>query len=337
MARPFAARSSRRWLPAAALGFIAAAGLALGLEDHLAGAATERGIDTGALAFRTRLPGLSADETITVPPPATGAVPVPVLVVTGTELYNDFEGTPYVRYRLRVANAYAIPDSFFAGPYSCDPGQVSVFSGDDDTYIYGFCGGGEDPDLARNALYNVIWFGIRRDATPPATVYIELYDTKTGERYPSTVAKVPGAPPASENGILSATIGAEECRPSAIAGACQSSGLSSEPGFSLEAEVTYNYDGAWGSDAQMTATILWTYGTCLIDTSQLVHPVAGQPSVSTLPSGTDFSTVSNCASIPSITDRIYAVRVCLSDGGVPNVATDCIDVPYEREVTFARE
>lgn len=289
------------------------------------------------LPYRAWVGGLAADEVAPVPlPRASGPMPVPILVVRGTERYNDFAGTPYVRYELRVANAHEIPDSFFAGPYSCNPPQVSVINGDTGAYIYGFCGGGENPAAARNALRDVIWFGIPEGVAPPSRVYIKLYDTKTQETFYSTTARLPAVPETSRNEVLSATVENTDCRPSATPGACRS--LPREWGaYEVTARITYNYDGTYGPDAQLHATILWVYGTCLVNGQQETRPVFGQPSTVTVVLLADLATVQHCDATQTITDSTYGLLVCLSDGA-PHLDRDCKEFPYqERDVTFSRD
>src|SRR5512139_556352 len=217
-------------------GLLAAAAIGIAAALVTVGATAEEPDDAGArasasvpgpiespsdLPYRAWLGALAADAFAPpLPPRPTGPMPVPVLVVRGTERYSDFAGTPYVRYMLRVVNANDIPDSFFAGPYSCNPPQVSVINGDTGAYIYGFCGGGDDPAAARNALRDVIWFAIPQGVAPPSKVYIKLYDTKTQETFFSTTARLPAVPETSKNELLSATVENVECRPSSTPGAC---------------------------------------------------------------------------------------------------------------------
>lgn len=287
------------------------------------------------LPYRAWLGALATDQIAPVPlPPKSGPMPVPILVVRGTEHSIDSAGTPFVRYRLSVVNAHEIPDSFFAGPYSCAPPQVSVVNGDTGSYIYGFCGGG-DPVAARNALREVIWFAIPNGVAPPSKVYIKLYDTKTKETFFSTTARLPAVPATLKNDVLSATVESVECRDSSMPGACRS--LPPEFGaYQVTARITYNYDGSYGPDAQLNATILWVYGTCLVNGQRETRPEAGQPSVITVVLTADLATVEHCNATATITDSTYGLLVCLSDGA-PHLDRDCKEFPYQkREVTFSR-
>ncbi len=106
-------------------------------------------------------------------------LPDPIITLGGTENYLNFEGTPYVRYRIPVVNWSAFPDALFvprpdlpACGINTDAarGWVEIYDASDDSYIYGFCAFDSANDLTN------VWFGLLPGVTPPAQVYIKIID-----------------------------------------------------------------------------------------------------------------------------------------------------------------
>jgi hypothetical protein len=107
------------------------------------------------------------------------SLPNPVLEVTGREDYS-IGSEDFTRYFLTVTNWSAYPgglfvqtDNYGACGQNPTPSRtwVHIFSGDDNSYIYGFCALDSTDDLSR-----VLSFPTPRGTAPPATVYIKLKD-----------------------------------------------------------------------------------------------------------------------------------------------------------------
>lgn len=104
-------------------------------------------------------------------------LPNPVLVLTGTELYQA-GGKNFIRYNYLVHNSNEYPDSMFAAAPSLPPCGKNANSSKTwvDIYdqsgkrIYGFCA------LAKSSDLNQLWFGLEEGVIPPSWVYIELND-----------------------------------------------------------------------------------------------------------------------------------------------------------------
>src|SRR3954466_5876372 len=122
--------------------------------------------------------------------PKTNAyvLPNPVLVLTGTELY-EMGGKSFVRYKYLVFNSSEYPDSLFAAAPNLPPCGKNTKASRTwvDIYdqsgkrLYGFCALGKSSDL------NQIWFALEQSAIPPSYIYIEITDRKTNTKYKSNL------------------------------------------------------------------------------------------------------------------------------------------------------
>lgn len=117
------------------------------------------------------------------------ALPNPVLVLTGTELYET-GGKTFIRYKYIVYNSTEYPDSMFAPAPDLPPCGKNMSSSKTwvDIYdqggkrLYGFCAFGKSSDL------NQLWFALEEGVIPPSWVYIELNDRSTNTKYKSNLA-----------------------------------------------------------------------------------------------------------------------------------------------------
>ena len=120
---------------------------------------------------------------------AYAPLPNPVLVLTGTELYQ-VGGKNFIRYNYIVFNSADYPDTMFAAAPNLPPCGKNASSSRTwvDIYdqsgkrIYGFCALGKSSDL------NKLWFGLEEGVVPPSWVYIELNDRSTNTKYKSNLA-----------------------------------------------------------------------------------------------------------------------------------------------------
>lgn len=118
------------------------------------------------------------------------ALPNPVLVLTGTELYET-GGKSFIRYKYLVFNSKEYPDSMFAAAPDLPPCGKNASASRTwvDIYdqggkrLYGFCALGKSEDL------NQIWFALEEGVLPPSWVYIELNDRSTNTKYKSNLAE----------------------------------------------------------------------------------------------------------------------------------------------------
>ncbi|MDQ3817113.1 MAG: hypothetical protein M3362_05415 [Acidobacteriota bacterium] len=126
----------------------------------------------------------------TQPPPPRPALPNPVLVFTGQELFTEGK-KQFVRYNYTVDNSASYPDELFAAAPDLPPCGKNTKSSRTwvDIYdqsgkrLYGFCALGKNKDL------NKIWFALEQGAIPPSWVYIEMNDRKTNTKYKSNLAE----------------------------------------------------------------------------------------------------------------------------------------------------
>lgn len=140
-----------------------------------------------ALLALLALASVGADATASA---TRRALPNPVLVLTGTELYQ-VGGKNFIRYKYLVFNSKEYPDSMFAAAPALPPCGKNANSSRTwvDIYdqggkrIYGFCALGKSSDL------NELWFGLEEGVVPPSWVYIELNDRQTNTRYKSNLAE----------------------------------------------------------------------------------------------------------------------------------------------------
>jgi hypothetical protein len=117
-------------------------------------------------------------------------LPNPVLVLTGTEIYQT-GGKSFVRYKYLVFNSSEYPDSLFAAAPDLPPCGKNAKSSrtwvdiydQRGTRLYGFCALGKSADL------NEIWFALEEGVLPPSWVYIELNDRSNNTKYKSNLAE----------------------------------------------------------------------------------------------------------------------------------------------------
>lgn len=281
------------------------------------------------------MPQLAADSRVTIPAPATGPVPVPVLVVRAVERYITSTGATYTAYRLRVVNASAIPDSFFVGPYTCDPARVALYNGDNDSLIYEWCGGGIGPSASRNSLFNSYSVFVGAGVSPPSKVYLALTDARTGERFTSTIARIPARPSPTSNTIMSAIVERVDCRPAATPDACKTLGDPNQPALEVRTRVTYSYDGAY-KEPRLVVHLQTAEGVCLVFFTERFSPSVGTAVTSVVRSAIDPAATTDCRAKATIKDHIIQVLVCLEDAQITTVETVCREFEYDRVVTFAR-
>jgi len=140
-----------------------------------------------ALLAVLALTRLGADAAATTP---RYVLPNPVLVLTGTELYQA-GGKNFIRYKYLVDNSSAYPDTMFAAAPRLPPCGANANASRTwiDIYdqrgkrLYGFCALGKAADL------NQLWFGLEEGVVPPSWVYIEMTDRTTNTKYKSNLAE----------------------------------------------------------------------------------------------------------------------------------------------------
>lgn len=130
-----------------------------------------------------------------LPRPTPIALPVPQLVLKGSEEY-EAGGRQWVRYLLSVTNASSYAEELFAPAPKLPPcGRntnasrtwVDILTGDG-SRLYGFCALGS----ARNL--DSLWFAIERGQRPPDSVYITLNDRQTNRTVRSAAVAIPPPP-----------------------------------------------------------------------------------------------------------------------------------------------
>lgn len=142
---------------------------------------------SAALLALLALTQLGSDAAARAP---RSALPNPVLVLTGTELYQA-NGKNFIRYDYLVYNSNEYPDSMFAAAPSLPPCGKNTnasrtwveFYDQSGKHIYGFCGFSKSSDM------NQLWFGLEEGVVPPSWVYIELNDRSTNTKYKSNLAE----------------------------------------------------------------------------------------------------------------------------------------------------
>lgn len=153
-----------------------------------------------ALACSLSAAGAAAAPAAAAPAPrvhqqARAQIPRPRLNFTGTERYTTADGE-WRRYRLTVTNRAAFPAALFAPSPDLPPcglntnsarSWLDIYDGDDKR-LYGFCTLDSPPGLEK------LWFNLRSNTAPPAFVYVELVDRRTGERYRSNKVAIPRLP-----------------------------------------------------------------------------------------------------------------------------------------------
>lgn len=118
------------------------------------------------------------------------ALPNPVLVLTGTELYET-GGKNFVRYKYLVYNSSEYPDAMFAAAPGLPPCGKNASSSrtwveiydQGGKRLYGFCA------LGKSSGLNDLWFALEEGVVPPSWVYIELNDRQTNTKYKSNLAE----------------------------------------------------------------------------------------------------------------------------------------------------
>jgi hypothetical protein len=262
-------------------------------------------------------------------------MPVPVLVVRAVERYITSTGTTYTAYRFRVVNASAIPDSFFVGPYTCDPARVALYNGDNDSLIYEWCGGGIGPSASRNSLFESYSLFVGAGVSPPSRVYLVLTNAGTGERFTSTTARLPARPSPTANAITSAIVETVDCRPAATPDACKTIGDPNQPALEVRTRVTYSYDGAY-KEPRLVVHLQAAEGVCLVFFTARLSPSVGTAVTSLVRSAIDPAATTDCRAKATIKDRITGILVCLEDAQITTIETICREFEYDRAVTFAR-
>jgi hypothetical protein len=124
------------------------------------------------------------------PKAASYALPNPVLVLTGTELYQA-GGKNFIRYNYLVFNSSEYPDTLFAAAPNLPPCGKNTNASRTwvDIYdqsgkrLYGFCA------LGKSAELNRLWFALEEGVVPPSWVYIEMTDRTTNTKYKSNLAE----------------------------------------------------------------------------------------------------------------------------------------------------
>ena len=117
------------------------------------------------------------------------APPKPVIQLRSLERYT-VGGKEWVRHRYAVTNHSAYAAEMFATAPDLPPcganskasrSWVDIYDGNGKR-LYGFCALGSPDDLDK------IWFATPLGQVPPAAVYIEINDRKTGTKYRSNLA-----------------------------------------------------------------------------------------------------------------------------------------------------
>jgi hypothetical protein len=119
-------------------------------------------------------------------------LPVPKLRFVGTEAY-EANGFDFTRYKYEVANKSRFPKELFAASPdlpACGENAnasrtwVDLYDGDGKK-LYWFCAFTGPQDLGN------LWFALTTGKPPPAKVYIEMTDRRTGASAKSNVVSVP--------------------------------------------------------------------------------------------------------------------------------------------------
>ena len=166
-------------------------------------------------------------------------LPSPDLIVTGREDYS-IDGQEYTWYWLSVTNWDEFPDELFEAAPDLPPcGQnpeaartwVDIYE-EDDTYRYGFCGWGMTNEFLQN-----LCFYVPKEETPPAYVYITLWDRRCDITYTSNLAGTNLPPVADAGGPYEVDEGIEIT--------FDASGSSDPDGDTLQYRWDFDNDGNW--------------------------------------------------------------------------------------------
>ena len=135
----------------------------------------------------TPTPTPSLSPTPTPTPTITTSIPIPKLVLSGTESYTA-GGKQWVRYRLSIENWATFPAELFEPAPDLPPcglnqnasrTWVEIYDAKGDKYIYGFCA------LSSPKALTSIWFAVEQGISPPNAVYVLLKDRRHGATYRS--------------------------------------------------------------------------------------------------------------------------------------------------------
>lgn len=117
-------------------------------------------------------------------------LPVPKLNFVGTETY-EANGFDFIRYKYEVANRGKFKKELFAASPdlpACGENPnasrtwVDLYGADGKKLLW-FCAFTTPDDLAH------LWFALTQDTAPPASVYIEMTDRRTGSTIRSNSAR----------------------------------------------------------------------------------------------------------------------------------------------------
>ena len=120
--------------------------------------------------------------------------PNPIISLSKIEEYS-VGSNQYTRYSLNVNNYTVFPDALFAAAPDLPPcglnnnssrTWVEIYNGEDNSYIYGFCG------LSSSADMNGIWFSTAKGSPPPKSIYIKLNDRLCNISYTSNLLNIQG-------------------------------------------------------------------------------------------------------------------------------------------------
>ncbi|HEC16867.1 MAG TPA: PASTA domain-containing protein [Sedimenticola sp.] len=163
------------------------------LDAAVRGFETSPAVPAGRVARQNPAAGsLQTPETLVSLFISTGPL-APLLGFAGTEDY-EANGRLWTRYRIPVTNWADFPPELFQAAPDLPPcglndnasrTWVDIYNGATGARIYGFCALGAPSDLQR------LWFAVERGGAPPAGVYIELHDRRTGSRYRSNRVSFP--------------------------------------------------------------------------------------------------------------------------------------------------
>ena len=139
--------------------------------------------------------------------------PKPIIQFAGASVYSA-GGKDWVRHRYVVANWSKFAADLFAAAPDLPPCGLNANSSRTwiDFYeasgkrLYGFCA------LKKLADLKCLWFASEFGATPPARIYLELTDRRTGKKYRSNLARTgPPRPAAAATAAANAAAAKARC------------------------------------------------------------------------------------------------------------------------------